>query len=80
MLAEIFFYGIIIYLVYKLVFDLILPVSSATKQMKQQFRDVHSHMREETNPAPRQDEAHKKAGPKSGNSVGDYIDFEEVKK
>jgi uncharacterized protein YybS (DUF2232 family) len=79
MLAEIFFYGIIIYLVYKLVFDLIMPVSSATKQMKQQFRDVHTHMQEQANPPRQQEEAPKKAGPKSGKVVGDYIDFEEVK-
>jgi hypothetical protein len=80
MLAEIFFYGIIIYLVYKLVFDLIMPVSSAARHMKQQFRDVHTHMQEQPNPPRQQEEPQKKAGPKSGNVVGDYIDFEEVKK
>ena len=79
MLAEIFFYGIIIYLVYKLVFDLIMPVSSAAKQMKQQFRDAHTHMQGQQNPSRQQDEPKKRGEPKSEKVTGDYIDFEEVK-
>jgi Sec-independent protein translocase protein TatA len=80
MLAEIFFYGIIIYLVYKLVFDLILPVSHATKQMKQQFNDVRNNMQEQQNRPQQNHNPHQQTTPQqSKNKTGEYIDFEEVK-
>jgi len=80
MLAEIFFYGIVLYLIYKLVFDLILPVSSATRQMREQFRDARSPVQEKSNPAGQAEAFQNRSGQKPGKAAGDYIDFEEVKK
>jgi uncharacterized protein YybS (DUF2232 family) len=78
MAAEIIFYAILIYLGYKIVFDFIIPVSHAGKQMKQQFRDVHSHMQEQAKayqqpPQPTEQPNARKT------TKGDYIDFEEIK-
>jgi uncharacterized protein YybS (DUF2232 family) len=80
MAAEIFFYGILIYIVYKIVFDFIVPVSQAGKQMKQQFRDVHSAMRDQSVTFQQQQNPQQQAAPKqSKNSASEYIDFEEIK-
>ena len=49
MAAELIFYAILIYFLYKVVFDFIVPVAHAGKQMKQQFRDAHNHTQEQTN-------------------------------
>jgi len=75
MLAEIFFYAIVIYLVYKIIFDFIVPVATAGRQMKQQFKNVNEHFNQQ-----KQNAQQKNNQPKSKKVVGDYIDFEEVKK
>jgi hypothetical protein len=75
MLAEIFFYAIVIYLVYKIIFDFIVPVSGAGRQMKQQFKNVNEHFNQQQQKAQENNNQ-----PKSKKVVGDYIDFEEVKK
>lgn len=79
MAAEIIFYAILIYFVYKLVFDFILPVSQAGKQMKQQFRDVQNHMHEQQS-AFRQQQPRAEQKQPSKAPKDDYIDFEEIKK
>jgi len=79
MLAEIFFYAILIYIVYKLVFDFIVPVSHATKQMKQQFNDVRNNMQEHPNRPQQNHNPHQTTAQQSKNKAGEYIDFEEVK-
>ena len=58
----------VLYLLYKLIFDLILPLTRTTKEVKKQFNEMNSRMQEpppsrNSNPAPKED----------------YIDFEEVK-
>lgn len=79
MLAEIFFYAIVIYLVYKIVFDFIVPVSHAGKQMKQQFKNANEHFTQRANNFQQQNSQQNNKPPKSKKVVGDYIDFEEVK-
>jgi energy-converting hydrogenase Eha subunit H len=67
----------ICYILYKLIFDFIIPVSRTTKQVKQKFRDMQQ-MQEEV--LRRQQQAQQQppaAKPKSPKD--DYIDFEEVK-
>jgi uncharacterized protein YybS (DUF2232 family) len=80
MLAEVFFYAIVIYLIYKIIFDFIVPVSHAGKQMKQQFHDMHDQMRQRSNNYQQRPEQQNNRQEKSKRVVGDYIDFEEVKK
>lgn len=80
MLAEIFFYGVVIYLIYKFIFDFVVPVSHAGKQMKQQFKDAGDRMQQASNAYQSNQAAPKKDSQPSKTVVGDYIDFEEVKK
>lgn len=72
--AELF----LLYLLYKFIFDFIIPVYESSKRIKKQFGDMQekmqNDMRNYQNPKkPSQPEP----APKK---EGDYIDFEEVKK
>jgi len=75
MLAEVFFYAIVVYLAYKIIFDFIVPVTHAGRQMKQQFKNVNKQFNQQQRST--QESSNQ---PKSKKVVGDYIDFEEVKK
>ena len=69
----------VLYLLYKLIFDFIIPVYQTTKQVKQKVGEMQQKMNEQmkqqqstkfTGPA-------KEAGPAATKE--DYIEFEEVK-
>jgi hypothetical protein len=65
-----------IYLGYKLVIDVIVPVYRASKKIRQQFNAMQDQMNATQNPHsgnPANPPEKKKATP------GDYIDFEEIK-
>lgn len=74
-LFELAFVIFIIYIVYKLVFDFIVPVSKATTQFKAKVQDMHKMQQDFT----KQQSTAKQAAPKATSHEGDYIDFEEVK-
>jgi len=70
--AELFLF----YLLYKLIFDFIIPIYQSTKKIKKQFGEMQDKMQNDINnyqgQKPRPAEPLKKEG--------DYIDFEEIKK
>ena len=74
------FYAFLIFLAYRLVFYLIIPIYKTTKQVKKQFREMHSRMEDHLN---QQQANQQNASPQPENKKeqvgGDYIDFEEVK-
>ena len=74
MLLRVILYGLLIYILYKVVFDLIIPVYKTTQKIKRGFRDMHNQMNQQSSsqqpPSPKPDKKEKE---------GDYIDFEEVK-
>jgi len=74
---RILLYGFLIYLVYQIVFNFIVPVYKTTKQVKKGFREMHEKMNEQTKK--QQSSAQSSSNNSSKNSVGDYIDFEEIK-
>ena len=70
----------VLYILYKLVFDLIIPVIKTTKQVKKQFGEMSSQMQEKMN---QQRNQYQDITPNMKNTTTpneDYIDFEEVKK
>ena len=77
-MARIFFLAILFYLVYKLVFDLILPIYKTTRQVRRQFSDMHNQQGRPADFQPPPREGTSKPSPPSGKA-GDYIDFEELK-
>lgn len=72
-----------IYLLYKLIFDFILPVAKTTKTVRKQFRTMQEQMEEQMRAQQSASfNAHEtatppKTAPKAGKD--DYIDFEEIK-
>lgn len=72
-----------LYLGYKLVFDIIVPVFRTTQKIRQQFGAMQDHMQNQMNQnGPAFTENSQQQGPipeKKKASAGDYIDFEEVK-
>lgn len=83
-ILEVVFELFVLYLLYKLVFDFIIPVYKTTQQVKKQFGDMSSRMQDHMNrqappasttinPTPDTKTASSKA------RKDDYIDFEEVK-
>ncbi|MEO6071063.1 MAG: hypothetical protein ABIN57_04455 [Chitinophagaceae bacterium] len=71
------FFIFLAYLLYRLVFQFILPIYRTTRQVKKSFREMHEKMNGQYGGTqaeaadPRANQTHTKAG--------DYIDFEEVK-
>jgi hypothetical protein len=68
----------VLYMLYKLVFGLIVPVSKAASQLKSKMNDFNQtqqqmHRQQASPPPP------PKAAPKKASKEDDYIDFEEVK-
>ncbi len=71
--AELF----IIYILYKMIFEFIIPIYHSTQKIKKQFGEMETKMQKDINAAnARHATVHKE--PKV-NREGDYIDFEEVK-
>ena len=72
-------YAFLIYLAYRLVFHFIIPIYKTTKQVKKQFREMHSRMEDNIN----QQQANQQTMPPKQEDkkapAGDYIDFEELK-
>ncbi|MBS1603424.1 MAG: hypothetical protein JST42_12210 [Bacteroidetes bacterium] len=81
-LSEIFFLAIVLYLLYRFIFNFLLPVVRTTRQVREQFRN----MQEGANGDPgagsgptSQQQPRQEQKPKQP-PVGEYIDFEEVKR
>ena len=73
---KLFFELFAIYCIYKLVFDLIIPIYGATRQIKRKMEDVQQQMQQH------QSNYTNKTGPSNFSKTDtkeDYIDFEEVK-
>lgn len=71
----------VLYLLYKLIFDFIIPLVKTTQQVKKQFGDMSAKMQEKMNEQ-QQQATNFKATAKETKPPGkkdDYIDFEEVK-
>lgn len=74
-------YALLIYMAYRLIFHFIIPVYKTTKQMRRQFQDIHNKMNEQMNRSNETNGERQHSNPSpSKEQVGDYIDFEEVKK
>jgi hypothetical protein len=75
-MIKLIFYGLVVYLIYKLIFELVIPVSKASSQMRekiQQMQDQQNFQQQQAKPAAEPQPA---AKPKTDK---DYIEFEEVK-
>jgi len=71
-----FFYFFLAYMLYQLVFKFILPIYRTTKQVRRGFREAQERMNGHQNSSSNGTSSKPHA---KGKTVGDYIDFEEVK-
>lgn len=82
MIFELIFTFLVMYLLYKLIFDFIIPVSKVSSQMRDKVNNMHrqqqaQYRKQETI---NKQQTNKQAGKTSVKpSTEDYIDFEEVK-
>ena len=79
-MMKLIFWGILIYLLYKLVVNFIIPVSRATRQVKSKIRQAqeqHRFQEQQQQQYARQQEQAKQQESPAGDK--EYIDFEEVK-
>lgn len=68
---------LVFYLLYKLVFDLIIPVSRATSQVRHKMQEMQDLQQAQMRQQQQQQQKQQSAGARP--SQDDYIDFEEVK-
>jgi hypothetical protein len=84
-LSEIFFLGIVLYLLYRFIFNFFVPIVRTTKHVREQFRNMQDPTNNTGGPFQQQsysqprEEAKKKETKTPSNTMGEYIDFEEVK-
>jgi|KBSMisStandDraft_5_1062788.scaffolds.fasta_scaffold511810_1 hypothetical protein len=71
-----------IWVLYKLIFEFIIPVYRSTKVMRSKFREMHDHMQNQMNQT-NQNKNNYTDPSESANRTqppqGDYIEFEEIK-
>jgi hypothetical protein len=77
-MADIFFFAIAFYFLYKLVVDFIVPVYRTTTQAKSQFRDMHQSRQQPHNDF-QQEQRPSQEKKNNNGKIGEYIEFEEVK-
>ena len=81
MILQYFLWGLLIYFIYWFVFNFLVPVIRASRQIKRQVRDFQNRMQEQNGPEQQNTFATSKPSSAQRTSAGkgDYIDFEEVK-
>lgn len=75
MILSFLFYFVVAYLLYRLVFNFILPVYRTTQQIKKGFRSMNEQMNGQATPNPPNSGTQAQ---KPSTQAGEYIDFEEV--
>ena len=71
----------LIYILYKLIFEFIIPVFQTTKKVKKQFGEMQNKMQDQMNALKKQQAAAKATTPPTAKpKAEEYIDYEEVKK
>lgn len=73
---------ILIYILYKLIFDFIIPIYQTSKKVKKQFGEMHNKMQDQMNKFNAQQSASGKTAADNIKQPGykeEYIDYEEIK-
>ena len=75
-MIKLIFYGLVVYLIYKLIFELVIPVGKASSQMREKIQEMQNQQNFQQQQAKTAAEPQHVPKPKSDK---DYIEFEEVK-
>jgi hypothetical protein len=79
MILSFIFFVFLFYLLYKLVFDFVLPIYKTTKQVKKNFREMREQMNGQQPGSTGPMKGQKTWATTEKKPASDYIDFEEVK-
>ena len=79
MIFRILFYAFLVYLLYKLIFDFIIPVYKTTRQVKKGFSEMQDRMQEHMRQQQQPQQSQRSKSETTKTQPGDYIDFEELK-
>jgi hypothetical protein len=82
MITRFILYALGIYIIYKVVFNFIIPVFTTTRKIRRQFNDMQQRMQEQMNAqqgSPNQTQHPQPASSPNKGRADDYIEFEEVK-
>ena len=82
MILRFVLYALGIYILYKVIFDLVIPIFRTTRKIRRQFGDMQQHMQDQMNTAQNDYKGQQHQPPQAEQKkarAGDYIDFEEVK-
>ena len=73
-------YFFLIYLGYQFIFNFLIPIFKTTQQVKKDVRAMHDRMNEFSKTQQKSSSPQRKSPDKfSKETIGDYIDFEEIK-
>ena len=79
-MIEWLFTFLIVYLLYKLIFDFIIPVSRASSQVRSKLNEMHQHQHQHQQQQEQQTASRQKGSRTNVRPPAeDYIDFEEIK-
>lgn len=84
-MSKIILYGILLYLLYKFVFELVIPVGKATSQVKKTVQQMQEQQAEQQRQFQQYQQQQQQAAAQAQQArpnpekSADYIDFEEVK-
>jgi hypothetical protein len=77
---KILLYAFLIYIGYRFIFGLVIPVYRTTRQVKKQFREMNNRMNEYMKQQEQPFNPDERPEPqKPTERKGDYIEFEEIK-
>lgn len=79
MILRFVLFALAVYFIYKLVFDLIIPIFRTTQKIRRQFGDMQQQMQDQMKATQDGYSPPPSAQPPQKSRAGDYIDFEEVK-
>ena len=80
MILSFLFFAFLAYLLFRLVFNFIIPIYKTTKKVKRTFREMQEQMsRSQHGHAPQQQQPSANVTVNKKSTSSDYIDFEEVK-
>jgi hypothetical protein len=77
MMLRFILYAFLLYILYKLVFDFIIPVAGATLRIRKQFDRAREQMEQQQK---QYQQPAEKPAENVTSGIGEYIDFEDIKK
>jgi type II secretory pathway component PulM len=79
-MMKLILYGMLIYFLYKVIFQVVVPVSNGVKTVRQNMEKMQQQQAEAIKKAQQASTAAATASKKEAPIEAEYIDFEEVKK